>query len=185
MRKTTLMITGAAAIAAALLGSAPAQAQRPAGSGGSIERVRDDGAKGGRSAPAVQRLMVNGKPVRVDVAPQAINGTMMVPIRFVSEYLGGDVLWEPGTRKVRARNGDQRITLSIGSTQAYWGSEGRALSQAPVIRDGRTLLPLRDIARFFNAEVTYNQSARTVFLSVPETRVPAASSNGNGSTVQR
>jgi hypothetical protein len=156
------------------MAASAAQAQATqGGNGGSITRIADDAAEGRATySPAVHRLMVNGKPVRVDVAPQAINGTMMVPIRFVSEYLGGKVHWDPAKRQVHAWNGPKHILMNIDSTQAYLGSEGRALSQAPVIRDGRTLIPLRDMANFFDAEVAYNHSAHTVFVTVASNTIP-------------
>lgn len=46
---------------------------------------------------------VNGEAVNMDVAPQIIQGTTAVPIRFVAENLGCEVLWSAP---------DQRISIS-------------------------------------------------------------------------
>jgi len=43
---------------------------------------------------------VNGKAVTLNVAPQAINGSTMVPLRFISESLGAKVEWDGATRTV-------------------------------------------------------------------------------------
>ncbi len=40
------------------------------------------------------KLIVNGKEVIPNVPPQIINGTVMVPVRFVSEALGAKVEWD-------------------------------------------------------------------------------------------
>ena len=40
----------------------------------------------------------NGKSKTLNVPPQIINGRTMVPVRFVSEELGGNVLWDPSSR---------------------------------------------------------------------------------------
>lgn len=40
------------------------------------------------------KLIVNGKEIKADVAPQLINGRTMVPIRWVAEALGADVNWD-------------------------------------------------------------------------------------------
>ena len=50
------------------------------------------------SAPIT--LLVNGKTITTDVAPQIINGRVMVPIRAVAEALDADVAWSPATNTV-------------------------------------------------------------------------------------
>ena len=43
---------------------------------------------------------VNGKPVRLDQAPVISGGRTLVPVRFVSEALGAQVMWDGDTRTV-------------------------------------------------------------------------------------
>jgi hypothetical protein len=43
----------------------------------------------------------NGEPIPLDVPAKIIRGRTMVPFRFVSEALGADVNWDPGTRTVK------------------------------------------------------------------------------------
>lgn len=43
---------------------------------------------------------VNGKETELDVAPKIINGTTMVPLRFISESLGAEVNWDRESRTV-------------------------------------------------------------------------------------
>jgi hypothetical protein len=111
--------------------------------------------------------MVNGRPVQRDMTPRTINGTVMVPIRFVAEYLGASVDWRPDQRLVEVMRGRDRLVMTVGTTRAMLNGEGRAMSMPPVIVGGRTLLPLREVARFFNADVQYNPSTRTVFVNTP------------------
>jgi len=44
--------------------------------------------------------IVNGKSVTMDVAPQIIKGTTVVPLRFVSENLGCTLGWEPKSQTI-------------------------------------------------------------------------------------
>lgn len=118
-----------------------------------------------RKVGPTQSLMVNGRPVMPDVKPQVIGGRMMVPIRFVAEELGASVTWNPQTRVVRILQGDKEVTMTVGSTRASVDGFGRALAVAPVIRDGRTLVPLRAVARFTGGFATYNPATRTVFVN--------------------
>ena len=39
--------------------------------------------------------VLNGKDIALDAAPQVINGTIYVPLRFISEALGAKVNWQP------------------------------------------------------------------------------------------
>ena len=132
---------------------------------------------------ALQSLMVNGRSVNRDMTPRMIEGTMMVPLRFVAEYLGAGVRWEPDQRLVRVMRGNREFTMTVGTTRATVNGEGRALGMAPVIRGGRTLIPLREVARFFDAQVMYNPNTRTVFVNTVGggDGPPAMGAGGGGS----
>ena len=152
--KRGAMMAAAMALTLGVLASSPVQGQ-------SRERDRS----GRPDADAVHSLMVNGRPARPDVEPQMIRGRMMVPIRFVAEEMGAMVTWNPETRVVGLRQGNDDITMTVGSTMAYVNGMGRALSTSPIIRDGRTLVPLRAVARFTGGTATYNPRTHTVFVS--------------------
>lgn len=133
-----------------------------------------------RKVGPTQNMMVNGRPVNRDMTARMVRGTVMVPIRFVSEYLGGQVEWEPRQRQVRILQGRRNMTMNVGTTRGTVNGEGRALSAAPVIAGGRTLVPLQEIARFFNADVRYNASTRTVFVNTLGMGAPATAGEGGG-----
>lgn len=114
---------------------------------------------------ALHSLVVNGRSVQRDMTPRTIGGTVMVPLRFVAEYLGATVHWERDTGRVWVLRERRRFTMSAGSTRATVNGEGRALSQAPVIRGRRLLIPLREVARFFDAQVDYNPQTRVVNIT--------------------
>ena len=161
------LVAAAITIGAAALLAVPARAQDA-----NDERAAD------RPTTATQRLMVNGRPVQPDVNPQTIRGRMMVPIRFVAEALGAGVTWDPQTRTVRLLQGDERITMTIGSTTTQVNGLPRVLEVPPMIRDGRTLLPLRAVARFTGGSATYNPRTRVVFVKTRGPGEPAAPISG-------
>lgn len=47
-----------------------------------------------------KEALVNGKTVTMEVAPVNLQGKTMVPLRFVSEYLGAAVDYDPATRTI-------------------------------------------------------------------------------------
>lgn len=53
------------------------------------------------------QALVNGESRALSVPAQAVSGTTLVPLRFVSEALGAQVKWEPATRTVRIATGAQ------------------------------------------------------------------------------
>lgn len=44
--------------------------------------------------------LVNGRQEELDAAPRLVNGSTLVPVRVVSEYLGAQVDWDPDSRQV-------------------------------------------------------------------------------------
>jgi hypothetical protein len=46
------------------------------------------------------KLVVNGKEIKPDVAPQIVVNRTMVPVRWIAEALGAEVEWDADTRTV-------------------------------------------------------------------------------------
>lgn len=110
------------------------------------------------------RINVFGKYITPDTAPRIINGTTMLPIRFIFDALGAYVSWDGAAQTITGYFGDTIITLQIGNNTAYVNGEERALAVAPMIFNERTLVPARFIAESFNLTVEYNESTRTVYI---------------------
>ncbi|HVK04419.1 MAG TPA: copper amine oxidase N-terminal domain-containing protein [Armatimonadaceae bacterium] len=125
------------------------------------------GAKGGAPAAATHQVMVNGRPVDGDVSPHFMDGTLMIPLRFVTEYLGGKANWNDQTKVATLHYQTRVMQFRHEDPSGTVNGEGRALSKAPFILRGRILLPLRDVARFYNAQVTYNPNSRVTFIKTP------------------
>jgi hypothetical protein len=66
-----------------------------------------------------QMALVNGQRVALDVPPMIVQGTTMVPLRFVSENLGARVDWLDSTQTVYIATPNERIA---GSREEYSSS---------------------------------------------------------------
>ena len=67
---------------------------------------------------------VNGEPVTLDVAPVVENGRTFVPLRFVSEGMGAEVVWNGSNRSIHVLMTEEREeTLSERDTQSGTGSD--------------------------------------------------------------
>lgn len=117
---------------------------------------------------SVHQLYVNGQPTGGEVAPRMLGGTVYVPLRFVTDYLGGGATWDHKKKIANLQQGTRNMVFSVGDTRAVVNGEGRALTAPLRLQRGRVLLPLRDVGNLMGAQVAYNQSSGAVFVTVPE-----------------
>lgn len=127
-------------------------------------------------------VKVNGKNINFD-SPPYINkeSRTMVPIRFISEELGGSVGWVPAEKKVVIKRQGQEILLWIGKRQAQINNQIVEMDTQAELVNGRTMVPLRFISESFGAQVQYVASERMVVITtiteVPGDQVAVVTSN--------
>ena len=125
---------------------------------------------------AVIRVQLNGKIINFtdsngNVAnPKIINNRTMVPMRKIFELFKANVSWTEETQTVVATTEAKEITLTIGSETAIikdlkTNEETKmTLDQAPVIRENRTLVPVRFIAEGLDKTVGWDGDQRAVII---------------------
>lgn len=100
---------------------------------------------------------VDNEAVIYDAAPVIRNDRTLVPIRIITEALGGKVDWNGATKEVTLSINDKKIKMTIGKTLEKYGV-------APVIIDGRTFVPVRFVADELGAEVAWDEATKTVTI---------------------
>ncbi|WP_138756577.1 copper amine oxidase N-terminal domain-containing protein [Paenibacillus sinopodophylli] len=112
-------------------------------------------------------IIVNGHKVQFpDTEPYIdTNGRTMVPVRFVSEKLGGDVTWDVATKTVGIKYKGQNITLPVGSKTVSIDSTMIELDTAAEMYEGRTMVPLRFVSEAMESKVSFDQGAHSVLVS--------------------
>jgi hypothetical protein len=85
------------------------------------------------------------------------NDRSYVPVRFISESYQGSVEWVQETQTVNITFTDRTISLTIGKPEIIINGETKALDVAPIIREGRTFLPLRACTEAIGKEVFYSK----------------------------
>lgn len=85
------------------------------------------------------------------------NDRSYVPVRFISESYKGLVEWVQETQTVNITFADRTISLTIGKPEIIINEEVKPLDVAPVIREGRTFLPLRACTESIGKEVFYSK----------------------------
>ncbi len=119
-------------------------------------------ASGGETPPSDVRVMVNGRPLAMDVPPLVVEGRVLVPLRAVAEALGARVAWDEPTGRIWLRSGDVLVALGAGERVATINGRSVPLAVPPVVRAGRTLVPLRFVGEALGASVGWSPVERTV-----------------------
>ena len=101
---------------------------------------------------------VDNEAVIYDAAPVIRNDRTLVPIRIVTETLGGKVDWNGVTKEVTLNIDGKEIKMTISKTLEKYGV-------APVIIDGRTFVPVRFVADELGATVAWDDATKTVTIT--------------------
>ena len=112
-------------------------------------------------------ISVNGKSKDIDVAPfiEPSTGRTLVPIRFISEAFGAEVNWEPEFKVVTIILNGTTIKLQIGNKNAVVNGQTVKLDQPPIIKDNRTMVPIRFISEAFGATVKWFPETREIKIT--------------------
>lgn len=110
------------------------------------------------------KVIIDGKPVVFDVAPERINNRTMVPARAVFERVGASVTWDKSTNSVVVVKDDITIVLKVGKSSATVNGVEKPLDSPAVIIGGRTLAPARFIAEELGFKVNYLKDTMTVIM---------------------
>ncbi|PIU54746.1 MAG: hypothetical protein COS89_09205 [Deltaproteobacteria bacterium CG07_land_8_20_14_0_80_38_7] len=116
-----------------------------------------------------KEAFVDSEKKLLDVAPyiDPVSNRTLVPLRFISEAFGATVDWVPLQRTVRINLNSKQIVLQIGNEQALVDGAFQKLDQPPVIKDGRTMVPIRFISEALGATVDWNNLTNTITITLP------------------
>ena len=114
-------------------------------------------------------VILDGAELAFDTPPQIINERTMVPMRVIFEALGAVVEWDEEVRSITAFRDESILFMQIDSPVMLLDGEEIVIDQAPLLIDGRTLVPVRAISEGLNMEVEWNSDARTVVITTQET----------------
>ena len=102
-------------------------------------------------------VLVDDQAIVNDVAPVIHNDRTLVPIRVITEALGGQVAWNEAAKEVTLTVNGKEIKMTIGKVLEKYGV-------APVIIGGRTFVPVRFVADELGAVTTWDDATKTVTI---------------------
>ncbi len=90
------------------------------------------------------------------------SGTVCVPVRAVSEFLGKEVIWNDAEQSVMVTDGATTEKFVIDSNVMYVNGEAFLMEDASVLIDDYTYVPLDFLCRGFGISVWYTPSEEPV-----------------------
>ncbi|WP_337529510.1 stalk domain-containing protein [Anaerotignum faecicola] len=102
-------------------------------------------------------VIVDDQAIINDVAPVIRNDRTLVPIRVITEALGGQVAWNEAAKEVTLTVNGKEIKMTISKVLEKYGV-------APVIIGGRTFVPVRFVADELGAVTTWDDATKTVTI---------------------
>jgi len=108
--------------------------------------------------------------VALEAAPLLGTGNRtLVPLRAIVEAMGGTVQWDAALRRATSSLGMTTVELIIDSNKAKVNGKSVPIdanaSVVPLIVSGRTMLPLRFVTESLGAQVSYQQSTKTITIT--------------------
>ena len=102
-------------------------------------------------------IMVNYRTITNDVAPVIVGDRTMVPVRVVTELLGGAADWDEATRTVTLTINGKVLSMTIDEEIPGFGTSA-------VIMNDRTYVPIRYVAENFGAQVTWVEDTQKIII---------------------
>lgn len=112
-----------------------------------------------------QVIYIGDETYELDVPAYITNDVTKLPLRAVSDIFKADIYWNGIEKSIDIEVGEDKIQMKIGSKTMYVNGYAVPLSSAPEISDGRTFVPLRDIAQIFGIQdINWDSENKTVYF---------------------
>jgi len=114
------------------------------------------------------QVMVNGQNIAFPDEPPYVDSQSnrtMVPARFVSEKLGAKMSWNAKLNQVIFTLQGKTIILTIDQNYALVNGKPVAFDMPAVVRNSRTMIPLRFISEILRAQVKWDAKRNLVSIT--------------------
>lgn len=109
------------------------------------------------------KIMVDGSELVCDPAAYLYNDRVLVPVRAISEAFAFNVDWNEANQLVTISNSDTEIKLWIDSKTVIVNNTEQTVDVAPMIKDGRTFVPIRLVSESLDKDVFWADNTVNLF----------------------
>jgi len=107
----------------------------------------------------------NGEMIWFDTPPMMVNDRVMVPMRAIFERLGATVEWNQEDRTATAYDSDTLVHVTLDSDTMWVNGNAVKLDAPAMIKNGRTLVPVRAVAEAFDNNVFWGSKSNRVYIT--------------------
>lgn len=113
------------------------------------------------------QIYIDNEPLDPEYSPHVIEGRTFVPIRVIAEKWGAVVGWNQQLQQVRIQKDRLMIDLFIDQHEAIVNRESVYSDAAPIVIEGKTMVPLRFVGELLGATIGYNHENHAVYVTLP------------------
>ncbi|CAH2212058.1 stalk domain-containing protein [Tepidibacter aestuarii] len=106
------------------------------------------------------------KPILIKAESRTI-----VPVRFITEHLGGTVSWDEDTKTAMIKLDGKKVELPVNKKYAKVDGEQVELDSSAKLISNRTFVPLRFVCETFGYDVSWDDKTDTVKLNKKDDNV--------------
>jgi hypothetical protein len=118
-------------------------------------------------------MLINDRKTAIDnqgTVPYILAARTMVPVRAIIEAFGGTIAWEPTTKQITIKLGNGTLKLWIDNPTANLNGKDFIINPTnyavvPLIKDGRTFLPLRFVSESLSVLVDFDEQTSMITLT--------------------
>lgn len=94
----------------------------------------------------------------LEVKPIIVDGSVLIPLSFISEGLGAEVAWEEATGTITVKEGENTIIMNSGSTRVLLNGIEKELAVPPQIMNNHMMIPAKDVSELLSKKVYQDPS---------------------------
>ncbi|MCE5218686.1 hypothetical protein LLH03_16855 [bacterium] len=118
-------------------------------------------------ALAKATMTYNGRALPVEARPEVRQGVLMISLKHILEAADGALYWFASEKIARAVTEKTDLSVRLGSARGAVNGKSRELAAAPVLKDGRILVPLEFVAEALGMTVEFDPDAERVLATGP------------------
>jgi len=132
------------------------------------------------------KIMINGAEFENQTEAVVENDRVLVPMREIFEALGATISWDGEKRQVNAQKEADNLVFTIGENMLYKNGEAKEMGTEAIIKNDRTLVPVRAVSESFGAQVGWDGENRTVTIITEEKSdvIPVVIEMNNGGVMK-
>lgn len=113
-------------------------------------------------------IAINGQELPPEAGAVNYKGINMIPLKLLHDICGYELSWEDSIKAATMLKDNEYIRVSLGNTIATVNGKTTYMKEAPLIIEGRILVPLDFLAENTNLEVYWSPINRKVNVYDPQ-----------------